>query len=136
MPPEIITNTSFDNLERARFLYDAEGNVAVRVDARGTFSVSGLNVEIKTTTMNVGTTAVKLPATPLSGRNSISIYNLSETDILYIGKSDVTADRAIGTTAGFEIPPEGIWNIDITDAIEIYGRTASFTIKVIVTEIV
>lgn len=103
-------------------------------DIQGTLTTSGLSTALSITTLNVSTTALKLPATPLVNRNNIMIHNLSTTETLYIGNSNVTADRALGTTAGFEIGPDSFISIDITDDIEIYGRVASGTIKVKVME--
>jgi len=83
---------------------------------------SGLQNDFKTTTMNVGDVAIPIPATPLSDRNSLSIANLDETETLYIGDSNVTADRVIGSTAGWEIGAGETLNFDVKDTIIIYGR--------------
>jgi hypothetical protein len=121
---------------RGTIFNDAENSDlhTVRTRSTGSFTPTGLRIGLLTTCMDVSTTAVKLPATPLTSRNSMSIYNLSETDILYIGNSDVTADRTNGNTAGWEIPPEGMFNVDLSDQIEIYGRIASGTIQVKIIE--
>lgn len=91
----------------------------------GELSVSGLKTAGKNTCMNVGDTAQKIPATPLTGRNTMTITNLS-ADTLYIGfDASVTADRSIGNTAGSEVGQnEGI-NFDITDEVELWGITES-----------
>jgi hypothetical protein len=103
---------------------------------RGGVSTSGLSTDCVITTFDVSTTPVALPATPLVGRNSISIHNKSPDTILYISKrSDVTADSVNGTISGWEVFPESIYNIDITDNIVLYGVVASGTIKVKVMEV-
>lgn len=90
----------------------------------GTFTPSGLFTAGKITTMNVTDSAIALPSTPLSGRNSLSLTNLSLTDTLYIGFSTgVTANRTIGINAGWEVGPQEGFNLDIQDDIIIYGIT-------------
>lgn len=103
----------------------------------GEFVQAGLFNAGKITTMDVGSTAVAIPTTALSGRNSISVTNLSETDILYIGfNSSVTADRVNGITAGWEIGPREGFNLDIQDDIPIYGITEiGVTVKIKVMEL-
>lgn len=118
------------------FLETDDGKYYRRVKATGAFSTTGLSTAMEVTTMTVGTTPTKIPATPLSGRNSISIHNISDTETLYIStKATVTADRTIGTTAGWEVFPESIYNIDITDGIELYGVVGTGTITVKVMEV-
>lgn len=90
----------------------------------------GLSVDHKNTVMDVSTTAVAMPMTPLTGRNSLAIRNLSLTETLYIGKSDVTADTVNGNTSGWQVGPNETYNVDITSEIIIYGRTSSGSIKV------
>jgi len=97
---------------------------------------AGLTNAFRITTMTVPDTATALPATPLTDRVAISVTNLDATEILYIGNSDVTADRALGTTAGWEVGPGESFNVDVTDSIIIYGRAeASQTILIKVLEI-
>lgn len=126
------------DLEKNKFKEDGNGDVAVNTivssgEISGTFTPSGLNVELKVTTLVVGDTAVALPATALDNRNSISIQNKSSNTI-YIGNSDVTADTVVGTTSGFELLPNGFINFDITDNVVLYGRCEtgqSATVKVL-----
>ena len=102
----------------------------------GSFTFSGLKTAIRTTTMDVGDTATALPAIPLTARNSITVSNFSDEDILYIGNSNVTADNVIGTTSGHEVNPNEGFNLDITDAIILYGRAPTGkTIRIKVTEL-
>jgi hypothetical protein len=95
-------------------------------DVTGTFTPSGLKTAGKITTVQITDTATALPSTPLTARNAIAISNLSTSQTLYIGFSNsVTADRSIGTNAGWEIGPLEGFNLDITDSVVIYGITAS-----------
>lgn len=103
----------------------------------GEFTQTGLFVAGKNTTMNVTDVATALPTTPLSGRNSMAITNLSTSDTLYIGFStSVTADRALGNNAGWEIGVSEGFNIDIQDNIIIYAiAETGKTIKIKVMEL-
>jgi hypothetical protein len=96
---------------------------------------SGLKTDFEVTTLSVSTTVLALPATPLLKRNSIIIYNLSTTEILYMGKSSVTADVVDGITSGWQIAPNSYFSTDITDAIILYGVFATGTHKVQVLEL-
>jgi hypothetical protein len=96
---------------------------------------SGLKIAFQNTTMPLSTTAQPLPAVSLAKRNSIVIYNLSSTEILYIGNSDVTADIVDGTTSGWQISPLSYFSTDITPAITLYGVYANGTHKVQVLEL-
>lgn len=117
-----------------KLLVDGDGNLLT--SATGEFSLTGLSVAIKTTTMNVGDTATAIPATPLTGRNSITIVNYSTTEILYIGNITVTADRVVGITSGYEVNPGEGFNLDITEDIVLYGRAETGqTILIKVTEV-
>lgn len=102
----------------------------------GEFVQTGLNVAIKVSTFTVGDVEQSLPATALSGRNSMVITNLDPVETLYIGPTGVTADRVIGTTAGHEINAGEAFNIDIQDDITLYGIVESGkSILVKVTEV-
>jgi len=101
----------------------------------GTFTFSGLSTEVKVTTLDVPDTEVALPATALSGRNSLSILNTDGVETLYIGPTGLTADNIAGTTSGDEIGPGNKFAIDITDSITLYARAeAGKTIRVKVSE--
>lgn len=123
---EIIPN---DNTEYylATKLIDAVG---------GSFAPSGLSNGGKVTTTSVSTTAVKIPTVNLTSRNAISILNTSGSTTLYLGfDNTVTADTVAGTTSGWEVGPNEIWHIDITDSIDIYGVVASGSILVKILEV-
>ena len=92
----------------------------------GDIKPTGLSTALKTTTMNIGDTAVKLPATALANRNAISVHNKDSVETLYIGDSNsVTADSVVGITSGWEIGPQEFINFDITDDIDLYGIAPS-----------
>ena len=105
-----------------KFYLDDDGNVVVRTSATGVFQPTGLKTGFKVTTMNVGATAVKLPVTAITKRNSWIVYNLSTTHTLYLGPdSSVTADTVIGVTSGWQVAPLAYFSFDVTDKIDIYG---------------
>lgn len=94
----------------------------IRTSATGTFSPTGLSTGFLVTTMTVGDTAIEIPSTPLTARNSLEIHNLSLTTTVFIGPDNaVTADRVNGSTSGKEVPANSVWNIDVTDAIVLWG---------------
>jgi len=116
---------SIKDLEVNKFLGDDNDDVAVRtVVSSGNleFTFSGLSEAIKITTLDVTDTATALPATPLNNRNSISIRNLDNTETLYIGDINLTADAVNGTTSGWEVPPQESLNFDIANDVTVYGR--------------
>lgn len=121
---EFVSDT-FDKLalkdrDYQGFTLDDDGYVARRTLSKGEFTVSGLSKGLLITTMLVLDTAIAIPSTPLADRNTISLINLG-TNTIYLGGATVTADRAIGTTAGWEIGPnEGI-NFDVKGVVVIYG---------------
>lgn len=125
-----------NTLEKEKFDLNDDGEVIVRTQiAGGNINAvpSGLRTALRTTTLQISTTAIKLPATPLANRNSISIFNKSETETIYIGQDNtVTADTVAGVTSGWEIPPLGTLNVDITDEVELWGiTTGTFLIKIL-----
>jgi len=133
MPKTRVGDRS-DN-ESFKFKKCPSGEIGVRVltepgcelDTNAVFS--GLKTAIKITTVPVSTTAVALPTTALVGRNSISLFNKSSVT-LYVGPSNVTADDA-AATGGWEIPAGFTFNIDITDAITLFGiSTEAISVKV------
>ncbi len=100
------------------------------------FTPTGLSTDYRITTMDVTDTASAIPAAPLASRVAISITNLHATEVLYLGKITVTADRVNGTTSGWEVGAGESFNVDITDSIIIYGiAEAGQTIPIKVLEI-
>ena len=132
---DVLVQDALDVLEKAKFGIDGDDHVFVRTTARGTFTPSGLTIGGRVTCMQVSTSVIPLPTSPLANRNAISITNLDDTKTLYVGyHSGITADRAIGTNAGWEVPPNETFNKDITDNIIIYGVVASGTILIKIDE--
>ena len=89
-------------------------------------SLNALQGLVKTTTMTVSTSAVKLPTTNLTDRRSIQVYNNS-SNILYIGGSDVT------TVNGIPIPSSSFSQaLDLGYNTNLYGiTTGSSNIRVL-----
>jgi len=79
--------------------------------------------KIATTSMTIGTTATKLPTTPLGRRNFIRIKNLD-------GANEVYVLTASGTThsGGYSIAADDEWE-ESTDAV-LWGITAAGTVDV------
>lgn len=95
---------------------------------------SGLQNSFRTTTMVISDTATPIPAVALTDRNSLSIANLDSAETLYVGDSNVTADRVVGITSGWEVGAGETLNFDVKDSIILYGRCEtgkSITIKVL-----
>jgi hypothetical protein len=96
-----------------------------------TASGSALNVQptslsatILATVVTVGTSAVTLPASALSGRRSVTIQSdPTNTAYIYIGSSAVTADAA--STGGFMLAPGQSLPIDLAAGLVVYGRSTS-----------
>ncbi len=133
-----MSATTLNNKVMEAIFDDVENDSlsTVRTTSKGEFSPTGLKTDLLTTTMSVGTTPVKLPATALVGRNSIELHNLDLSLTLYVGKtSSVTADAIIGTTSGKEIDAGSFWSLDITPDIDLYGVVASGSILLKVTEV-
>ena len=132
-------NDNQNKREFDKFGLTSSNLTAVRVlleDAiTGALQPKGLSTELKNTVLNISTTAAPIPSTALTDRNFIAIRNLSSTETLYIGNSDVVADESVGSTAGWQVGPNETYNVDITNDIILYGRTASGTIKIQVQEL-
>ena len=129
--PDLDKN-AFEVLDEPNFI------VARRVKSyEGTVEAtpSGLKIAFRNTTLSLSTTAQPLPVVSLNKRNSIIIYNLSTTEVLYIGNSDVTADVVDGITSGWQVSPSSYFSTDITPAITLYGVYANGTHKVQVLEL-
>ena len=123
--PRQVGLLDLQELERLKFDVNADEEVIVRTSMEGTFTASGLRQAIRITTMLITDTAIALPAVALTGRNSVTIHNKSSTLTLYVGPSDVVAGDDIGTTAGYEIPPNSFLNFDVSADILLFGVVAS-----------
>lgn len=105
-------------------------------DLNATVYPTGLANDFRITTMNVTDVAAPVPATALAARVALSITNLDAAEILYVGKSTVTANQALGITAGWEVGPGESFNIDIGSTLILYGRAeAGKTILVKILEV-
>jgi hypothetical protein len=131
-----------EDREHDKFTLNKNNDTAVRTVTEisgGTIDTvpSGLNEGFRVTTMNVTDVAGAIPPTALANRNAISIVNLDEAETIYCGPTlGVTADRSLGTTAGFEVGPNESFNLDVTDVISIFAIAESGkTVKIKVLEI-
>ena len=138
MPDKTFTEAEFDRLylndrDHNSFTRTDEDYAARRVTGKFDSAPAGLSKNFKVTTQDITTTASKLPATPLTDRNTLSIHNKSTTDTLFIGEDNtVTADSVDGITSGWEVPPGGVFNTDIKTAIELWGiSTATIKVKIL-----
>ena len=85
-------------------------------------SAYALTHQIKTQIVAVGTTATKLPASPLVGREYVILQNVGAATI-YIGASTVTADEA--ATGGFQLAADGVWYGEFDKSVDLYGVVIS-----------
>lgn len=108
---------------------DGSTNRAV-VDANGNLStkLSGLKSGLKNSTVSVGTTAVALPTTPLTGRSSVIVQNLGANPV-YLG------DSAVTTANGLQVPSGQSVSLDLSDNVVLYGRAGTGTNDVRILEI-
>ena len=102
-----------------------DGSINIEGAVTGTFTPSGLRTKGQVTTLNITSTASAIPATPLTKRNALSLTNLSAFTLFIGYTTSVTADRSIGTNAGWEVGPNEGFSVDITDSIQIYGIAES-----------
>ena len=117
------------------WFHGTDGNPRLLTQTEGNFLSSGFKTVFKTTTMEVGATAVKLPATADVDRQFMSIRNLDSSVTLYIGDSNtVEANDDIGVLAGWDIGPNETENIGIAAGKELWGIATS-TIKIKVREL-
>ena len=96
------------------------GNENIR-DSDGTLIV-GLMVRrtIRQQSVTVGTSAIKIPTSPLSNRVSILIVNSSTSgQIVYIGDATVTSAN------GFPLRVNASLKVEIEDSVDIYGISSA-----------
>ena len=134
MADQILDDHGLEVIRKAGKL-DDDNNYRIRTEAEST--PAGLRESIRITTLEITDTASLLPATALTNRNSMEIYNTDTSNSIWIGPSNsVTADCVVGTTSGKEISSGSYWNIDITDDIVLYGIAKSGnTVKIQVMEV-
>ena len=91
--------------------------------------VNPLRGAFKASAVSVGTTAAALPASNLSNRRSIIVYNNDASAALYVGGSDVSTTNGIPVAAGTFSPP-----VDAGSSMVLYGIVASGSVNVRVLE--
>lgn len=101
------------------------------VDDRGAMYVKDIAAKSNLQQIvTVGTTAVALPASPLSGRSSMFIQMLSSGQ-LYLGSSSVTNS---GATRGIQLGNGGYVNVDVGPGNLVYGVASAANKEVAVWE--
>lgn len=94
-------------------------------------NVSALNLQLKTQLVSVGSTATKLPTTPIVGREYVLITNTDTAKTVYIGTSTVTTS---GPTTGTPILPSEQYYGEWESNVDVYGITSTGSANVIVEE--
>lgn len=89
--------------------------------------------QIRTTIINVTTTATKLPATALVGRDYVQIQNVGNATV-YIGNATVAANTTINGNGGTQVLPYSTWVAPYDHTVDIYGKVASGGCVVVVEE--
>lgn len=141
MATEVDSRISLADRDREAFVVSGtSGKICRRVcidegSISATFTPSGLSTAFVITTLDVTDTAALIPPTPLSGRNTVSIFNTS-IETVYLGPTNaVTADRVNGTTSGWELGPLENINFDYKDSVGIYAiAETGKTIKIKIME--
>lgn len=109
---------SIKDREYNKFIEDSSGNVAVNtVIGGGELKLVGMNTAIKITNTTVTTTATQLPATPLTNRNSMIVFNRDPIEPIYVGDNTVTTS---GANEGWIVDAGSYFSIDITDDVNLY----------------
>lgn len=96
-------------------------------EGSSSFRASGGISSLKQSATTVETTAKPIPATALTNRRTILVYN-NGSEIVHLGNNTVT------TTNGYPLAPGDEKAFDITDDAVLYGRTASGTANIRVLE--
>jgi hypothetical protein len=91
-------------------------------------SESPLNSAIKSTAVTVTTSATQIPATALTSRKSVSIYNNS-SETVYLGDSGVTVAQ------GSPLKQDASIEIDLGPDLVVYGIVNSGTADVRIAEL-
>jgi len=117
---QIPTFTTLDfnlnTLEKGKFALDSEGEVVIRTFAKA----SGLNTGGKITEVTINDSSwTALPTTALSGRNALSIQNLSG------GEIKINYDNTVGTYTGIVIQNGAERYYDVGETIIIYAKSLS-----------
>ena len=95
--------------------YTTTGNDHNPRDTDGALIISlMIRRSVRQSAVTIGSTATKIPTTPLARRLSIMIMNTGTT-VVYIGNSSVK------TTDGFPLYPRAVLPFTVEDSISIYG---------------
>lgn len=122
--------TQLNDLEKAKFYENDDGDIVVRTSAYGSFRINGLISGGMISAVELNDSAwTQLPPTALSGRNAMSIQNDSGKDIL------LNYSISAPFTVGIKIPDGGERQYDIADSIPLYGVCSSGTCLIIVEEL-
>jgi len=82
------------------------------------------NVALSSRATSIGTSAVAIPATALTKRKSITVYNNDSGLTLYLGASAVT------TSTGLPVLPGAYVTLELGPTLTIYGIVASGSVDV------
>ena len=86
--------------------------------------------EIDQQVTQVSTTAVAIPATAMTNRKGLFLFNAEGNGTyVWLGNSDVTADETAGT-AGFKLNGGDTWFLTLDGSCTLYGRTATGTVTI------
>lgn len=126
-------------------IHDAAGNAltstagALNVNSSGTSTVSGtVNTNLngltafQTSQYTVGTAAVQLAPTPLSGRSSLSIKvsTAGSQDVVYVGNSS-----GVTTATGYALFDGDSLQLDVTSASSVYAIASAAGQQIYVIEV-
>lgn len=107
---------------------NADGSVNVQFAAAGKQSVVETNNGIANSTITATTTAAAIVGTALADRTKVLIQN-NGSSVVYIGDSGVT------DTTGVRIPKGGSFEINVSDAVNLFAVTANGTADLRVMEL-
>lgn len=94
----------------------------------GTVTPASLSGAVAAAAVTVGVTAVALPASALSNRRTVTIYNNGAATI-YVGPAAVT------TSSGLPIAPGSAFSLDLAAGVVLYGISGSASQNVRVLEV-
>lgn len=103
-----------------------DSTTAITATSTGALNVreEGIVGSVLATVVTVGTTAVTLPASALTGRRTLLVQSdPTNTAYIYLGGSAVTADGA--STGGFMLAPGQSLAISVGATPVVYGRSTS-----------
>jgi hypothetical protein len=115
----LLTGIDVDTDAIATSVASIDTNFSAALDTQGRVTVNDApNTAIEDTAVVVGTTAVALPGTALTGRTRIMIQN-NGTKPLFVGKTGVTV------TNGIEVSKGSTLTLEAGDAIGLFGISSA-----------